>query len=172
MVKEKPAAWVAPGIRRIVAADAETVAGWLSRPSICRFLTSNLRAGAMTPALVRAVISRPDQMWTVFCDDDDEPIGLIALDSIDREDGVANIWYLLGNEDLAGRGLTSAALERFAAANPMGLVTLMAWIGEPNVASMKCLLRAGFREVGRISNAFFVEGTRHDRVIFERLLAT
>ena len=170
MANEEAATWVAPGIRRMTAADAERVSDWLNRPSIRRLLTSNLRDGGMTPALVRAALRRPDQMWTVFCDDEGEPIGLIALDSIDRADGVANVWYVLGNEILANRGLTSAALERFLKANPMGLATLTAWVGEPNVGSMNCLLRAGFRQVGRISNAFVVEGARHDRLIFERVL--
>lgn len=124
----------------------------------------------MTAGLVRAAMRRPDQLWAIFCDADETPVGLIALDTIDATDGVANIWYVLGDEARGGQGLASAAIDRFLVANPAGLVTVTAWIGAPNAASIRCIEKAGFREIGRISNAFAVEGARHDRVLFERRL--
>ncbi len=125
----------------------------------------------MAAGLVRAAMRRPDQLWALFCDADETPVGLIALDSIDAADGVANIWYVLGDETRGGQGLTSAAIDRFLVANPAGLVTVTAWIGAPNTASIRCIEKAGFREIGRISDAFAVDGARHDRILFERRLA-
>lgn len=147
------------------------MAGWLDRPATRRYLAANLRAGGMTPALVRAALRRPDQLWSIFEDDTGAPLGLIALDAIDAIDGVANLWYLLGDEARAGQGLTSAALDRFLAANPAGLVTATAWVAAPNTASIRCLEKAGFREIGRVSNGFAGDDGRHDRVLFERRLA-
>ncbi|MDJ0948111.1 MAG: GNAT family protein [Alphaproteobacteria bacterium] len=162
---------LAPGIRRAEPEDAELIADWLNRPAIRRYLASNLRGGDMTAALVRAALRRPDQLWALFCDDRDAPLGLIALDSIDAVDGVANLWYALGDESRAGQGLTSQALDRFLGANPLDLATVTAWVGAPNTASLRCLAKAGFHEIGRVSNAFVVDGARHDRVLFERRLA-
>lgn len=161
---------LAPGVRRAGPEDGDLIAGWLNRPSIRRYLTSNLRAGGMTAALVRAALRRPDQLWALFCGDDDTPLGLIALDGIDGTDGLANIWYVLGVEDRAGEGLTSAALGRFLDANPLGLHCVTAWVAAPNRASVRCLVKAGFAEIGRISGAFAADGGRHDRLLYERLL--
>ncbi len=161
---------LAIAIRPAEPSDAELVAGWLNQPEINRHLTSNLRFGGMTPGLIRAALRRPDQMWFLYCDRAGAPLGLIALDSLDRIDGVANLWYLLGEQRLARRGISSAALAQLLADNPMELTTVTAWVAEPNAASLGCLRRAGFREIGRVSRGVALDGARYDRILFERLL--
>ncbi len=161
---------LAAGIRRAGSDDAALIAAWLSRPAINRYLSSNLRGASLTPALIRAALRRRDQLWALFMDDGGAPAGLIALDQIDPVDSLANLWYLLGTSTLARRGLTSTALCRLLDANPMHLATVTAWVGAPNEASRRCLLRAGFREIGRVTGAFVVDGQRHDRLLFEKPL--
>lgn len=147
--------------------DADRIAGWLSDPAITRYLTSNLRGGTLTPQLVQVALRRRDQLWFVF-EVDGKPAGLVAIDSIDTWDGVANLWFVLGESSLGGRGLTSAAIGEFCALNPAGLHIAMAWAGSPNVASLRCLARAGFHEVGRIPDSFVVPEGRFERVLFQR----
>ncbi len=161
---------LAPGIRRAGIDDAELIANWLTQPAITRHLSSNLRGADMTPALVRAALRRRDQLWTLFMDRAKKPLGLIALDQIDAVDSLANLWYLLGTPALARQGLTSNALRHLLNANPMQLATVTAWTGAPNQASQRCLLKAGFQQIGRITGAFVIDGRRHDRLLFEKLL--
>jgi len=156
-------------LRPADAQDAALIARWLSEPDNTRYLTSNLRDNKLTPALVQVGLRRKDQAWYLF-GDENAPVGLLAVDSIDRIDGVGNLWFLLGEAAQRRRGLTARAIDAFCRANPLGLDVLIAWAGEPNEASLACLRRAGFREVGRIPNAFAVAGGRFARVVFERQL--
>ncbi len=152
--------------------DAALIARWLDNPDNTRYLTSNLRGNRLTPALIQVGLRRKDQAWYLFGTEKPHaaPVGLIALDSIDRVDGVGNLWFLLGEAEYRRRGLTARAIDTFCDANPLDLAVLTAWAGEPNEASIACLRRAGFREVGRIPNAFAVAEGRFARVIFERQL--
>ena len=170
MAGARPDSPLAVAVRPAAPADAGTIARWLNRARVRRYLTSNLRHGGMTAALVRAGLRRPDQSWHVI-EADGTAAGMIAFDGIDREDGVANMWYLIGEERFAGRGVASAAIARILADNPLGLVTVTAWVGAPNAASVRCLEKAGFREVGRITAAFRLEEGRFDRIVFEKVLA-
>jgi len=151
--------------------DSARIAAWLSEAETRRFLSSPLRDGPIDAALVRAALRRPDQAWFLF-GVDDEPAGLVAFDGIDKADGIANIWYVLGEQGLAGRGLTTAALKQILADNPLRLVTATAWVAEPNAASVRCLEKAGFRPVGRVTRAFRDrDGRRYDRLLYEKPMA-
>jgi RimJ/RimL family protein N-acetyltransferase len=152
--------------------DAALIARWLGEPDNARYLTSNLRGGGLTPALIQIGLRRKDQAWYLFNPDESDavPVGLIAVDSIDRIDGIANLWFLLGETRHRRKGLTARAIDEFCRANPLHLSVLTAWAGEPNQGSIACLRRAGFREVGRIPNAFAVSEGRFARILFERQL--
>ena len=155
-------------VRAVEPADAERIAAWLNADWARGFLSSNLRAGLMTAPLIRAALRRTDQSWHVAALDE-APVGLIVFDSVDREDGVANLWYTLGEAAARGHGTMPAALDLLLGRNPLGLHVVTAWIGAPNRASQRCLEKAGFRRIGAISGAFVVAG-RHDRILFERVL--
>jgi len=161
-----------PELRDAGRDDAAMIAAWLNRPEINRYLSQNLRHGGMTALLVGVGLGRPDQHWMLFGPPSGPPCGLIALDSIEREDGHANVWFVLGDPGLAGRGLTSRALLRFCRENPAGLHVLTAWAVDANRASLRCMAKAGFETVGRVPGAASIGGARHDRVILARTLET
>jgi RimJ/RimL family protein N-acetyltransferase len=158
-------------VRQAAPADAECIAAWLNADWARTYLSSNLRGGAMTAALVRAGLRRADQSWHVV-ERAGRAAGVIVLDSIDREDGIANVWYALGNAAERGKGTMPAALNQLFAENLLRLHVVTAWIGAPNQASRRCLEKAGFRQIGVISGAFKLDGRRHDRVLFERVLGS
>lgn len=155
-------------LRPATPEDSDRVAAWLNAEWARGFLSANLRAGTMTGALVRAALRRPDQRWFV-AEAEGRAAGLVVLDQIDAADGLANLWYVLAEPALRGRGLMPAAIEALCRANPAGLHVVTAWAGAPNRASQRCLEKAGFRPIGRVSGAFAVNG-RHDRLLYERVL--
>ncbi|MGB8273640.1 MAG: GNAT family protein [Alphaproteobacteria bacterium] len=169
MADERPHRQNDVTVRPAAAEDAETLARWLNDPRVIRYLTSNLRHGGMTPALVRSGLRRADQSWHVI-EASRRPVGLIAFDTIDREDGVANMWYLIGEEGALGRGIAAAAIGKLLTANPLRLHAVTAWVGEPNAPSLACLDKAGFRRVGTVAGAFVAEGRRSNRILFEKAL--
>ncbi len=156
-------------LRAALPADAPTISRWLSEPSINRWLTSNLRGQGLAPPLVQVALRRKDMAWWLFGDAEaDAPAGLVALDSVDMIDGVANLWFVLGEHDKARRGLTSRAIRAFCDANPLGLVVATAWAIATNEASLRTLARAGFVEVGTIANAVALPEGRCGRILFAR----
>lgn len=134
-------------------------------------LSSNLRGGGLSAAALAIGLRRRDQLWTMFLPAPDaSPAGLIAVDNIDPIDSIANIWFVLGDSSLRGKGLTSAAIVRFCCENPSGLHVLSAWIVDGNNASLTCLGKAGFELAGRISQAVRIAGERRDRILMQRII--
>lgn len=166
--------WGVSMIRPASDDDAGTIARWLSDGETTRYLTSNLRGGALSAQVVRLALKRRDQVWYVFSETLESaapPIGLVALDGIDAIDGIANLWFVLGEREFGGRGHTARAIDALCATNPMQLDVVSAWVAEPNVASLRCLARAGFAQAGRIEGAVALPEGRAARILFARRLA-
>ena len=159
-----------PTVRPAEAEDAERITEWLNLRRVRRYLSSNLRHGTMEPGLIRAALRRTDQSWYLISVAG-QPVGSIVFDQIDREDGLANVWYLIGEDRYLGHGYASAALRLISDANPVGVHTVTAWVATVNRASIRCLEKAGFEHVGAIRGAFVDEGRRHDRVLFQKIVA-
>lgn len=162
---------VTPVLRPATADDCTAIAGWLNDPAINAMLSANLREGGLTAQALALGLRRKDQSWFVFGVTDGPPAGLIAVDSIDRGDAIGNLWFLLGDQTLAGRGLTSAAIEAFCRHNPANLHVATAWIVDGNAASVRCLEKAGFRHAGRVAEGVNWQGGRRDRILMQRILA-
>ena len=115
--------------------------------------------------LIEVTLKRRDQAWNIVLVNG-RATGLLVLDDYDAADGVANLWFCLG--DLSMRGLhimpEAIVMYFFATSSCKGLNS-MGWLKQYGLVA--CLKRANFRLVGRIKNAFRVNGV-HDRVIFEK----
>jgi RimJ/RimL family protein N-acetyltransferase len=159
-----------PALRPATADDCPAIAGWLNDPAVNAMLSANLREVGLTAQALALGLRRRDQSWFVFSVADAAPAGLIAVDSIDRGDGVGNLWFLLGDRLQAGRGLTSAAIDAFCRGNPAQLHVATAWIVDGNAASVRCLEKAGFRPAGRIVEGVNWQGGRRDRILMQRIL--
>ena len=157
-------------LRKATGADLPHLVSWLNDPDICRYLTENLRRGDVTEMLLGAGLRRRDQAWYLFFEEVSEvPLGLVALDTIEADDCHANLWFLLGAQDRAGKGLTSMAIKKFCDENPENIHSVTAWAVSLNTASVRCMVRAGFQRVGIIQDAVWIDGW-HDRVVMQRLI--
>lgn len=144
------------------------VARWLSKPEINRWLTAEWRNQAVTSTIIAiAVRSRRNRLFLVCCDA--QPCGLVALANTNATDKTAMLWYVLGEQGLSGRGITSEAVTQLTRLCfcQMGLSSVYAWIMEDNVASKRVLQNAGLREVGRVRRAVSSGGRQVDRIYFD-----
>ena len=158
-------------LRPATGDDAPRISAWLCDPQINRYLTSNLRGQGLSPQLLKVALRRQDLAWYVFsAEDNGDPVGLVALDSIDAADGVANLWFVLGDSSRSRSGLTSKAIREFCDDNPLSLAAVTAWAVELNLTSRGCLIKAGFREIGHIENAVGLPEGRYARVLFTRAM--
>jgi RimJ/RimL family protein N-acetyltransferase len=146
----------------------ERVAQWLSKPEINRWLTPEWRHKEASASIVAiAVRNRRNRLFLVL--HNDVPCGLAGLADIETVDRTAMVWYFLGEETLAGQGITSVAVRELArvAFGQLELASLYAWAMEDNVASQKVLRNVGFREVGRIRQSAHSLDRQVDRTYFD-----
>ena len=121
-------------IELIAPEHFEIVAKWLSQPAINRWLTAEWRNRAVTPGIVAmAVRNRKNRLFLVRWEG--RSCGLSALADIDIADATAMVWYVLGESELAGRGIMSEAVRQLALKSfaELGLQSLYAWAMADNV---------------------------------------
>jgi len=159
-------------IEELIPDYFELVARWLSKAEINRWLTSEWRDRVVNAALIAmAVRNRKNRLFLVRYNG--QPCGLIALADIDMADKTAMMWYVLGEQTLSGRGITSDAVGQLArlSLDQMGLASVYAWTMEDNTGSKRVLQKAAFREAGRIRCAASSAGHQVDRIYFDLIAA-
>ncbi len=147
---------------------------WMNDPEVVRYLES--RGTVQTAETVRRFVetanqSPDDRLFGIFLADTGRHIGNIKIGGINRRHGFADVGLLIGDRREWGKGYAAEAIAlatRFAF-EELGLVKLTAGVYEPNVASLRAFLRAGYREAGRLRLHRVSEGGRVDQIIMERL---
>jgi ribosomal-protein-alanine N-acetyltransferase len=159
-------------IEELLPQHFEQVAKWLSKSQTNRWLTGEWRNRETNPTMLAiAVRNRKNRLFLVRSEG--EACGLVALAEIDPADHLAMVWYLLGEDRLARRGITSEALRQMTsiAFSEMGMASLYAWIMDDNIASRRVLEKSGFRECGRLRKAASSNEKQVDRVYFDLIPA-
>lgn len=98
---------------------------------------------------------------------DGEHIGFSGLQKIDWRSGVATTGTILGRRDLWGQGYGTDAVRvrlRYAF-DVLGLRLLLSEVMDGNEASLRMLLKTGYREVGRIPRHRWKRGTWRDTIL-------
>ncbi|GBC92299.1 Spermidine N(1)-acetyltransferase [bacterium HR15] len=103
-----------------------------------------------------------------------EHIGFTGIHQIDWRHGTAITGTIIGRKDLWRRGFGTDAVKvrtRYAF-EVLGLRMLLSEVMAENVASMRMLLKVGYREVGRIPRRYWKRGAYRDVVllVMERAL--
>jgi RimJ/RimL family protein N-acetyltransferase len=146
-----------------------TVAGWLSRPEINRWLTADWRNRPVNDTLIAMVVRNHKRNRLFLVRDEGHACGLASLADLDVVDRTAMVWYALGDSRLSGQGVTSEAVRQLArlSVRELGLASLYAWVMQDNIASLKVMHKAGFREAGRIRSAALSGEKLVDRIYFD-----
>lgn len=99
-----------------------------------------------------------------------ELVGRVNLSGVKRTHfQMAELGYRMA-EAAGGKGFATEAVRQVLAVafGELALVRLEAVVRAGNEASVKVLLRNGFREFGRSTQSFEIGGVWHDRLHFER----
>jgi ribosomal-protein-alanine N-acetyltransferase len=97
-----------------------------------------------------------------------EHIGFTGFHRIDLRHGCAVTGLLIGRKEMWRRGLATDAVRvrtRYAF-EVLGLRLLLSEAMDGNVASLRMLERAGYRQVGRIPHRYFKRGAYRDALLF------
>ena len=158
-------------IRTAADRDLETIAGWLALPRVARWLDFGTERPMTALALKYAVSQGSQRLYTYAPTDaeGDAPIGVVGLGSIHPRYRTALLWYALGEQHFAGRGLTGRAAAEVVRIGfqKLDLRAIHAWAVDGNEPSVRILERIGFRRIGRQRQCHHIEGQRRDRLLFD-----
>ncbi len=157
-------------LRKAIPEDFAQIAQWLSNREISRWLSSEWRNRDVTASTI-AILARNQRNAVYLVLSDGVPCGMAAFSEIDTVDKTANVWYFLGDQSLAGKGVTTAAIRQFVRLgfNEMQFNSLAAWAMETNRPSQRVLEKAGFKHVGRIRHSAMFQDKSVDRILFDLL---
>jgi RimJ/RimL family protein N-acetyltransferase len=157
-------------LRPLEDGDTGTVARWLGDPERAKWLSFGPGVDMISPLALKVMLRREQHLLRLFDAAPDGPaIGVVALSDIDLRFRIAMLWYALGDGAHRGRGCTSRAVGMLLTMGfaELGLEAVNAWAVDGNVASIRILERNGFKLIGRQRRCHVVDGTRHDRLLFD-----
>ena len=151
----------------------ELAAAWLARKENHQWLDFGNGGQAISPALLKIMAQRETHFMRLYTSpEDDAPLGIAALNSVDRRFRTALFWGAAGDKSFRNRGWGTLAGSRFLtlAFRELGLHVIQTWVAEGN-PSQRLVERLGFRFVGRQRQCHAIDGRRRDRLLYD-LLAT
>lgn len=149
----------------------EVVAGWLARKENYQWLDFGHGRQSITPALLKIMTQRESHFLRIYTSDrDDDPIGILGLNNVDRTFKTATFWGASGEKSFRNRGYSTFASSRFLtlAFRELGLEAINTWAVDQN-PSLRILERLGFRLVGRLRQCHYIDGRPYDRLLFDLL---
>ena len=149
----------------------EVAAGWLARKENYQWLDFGNGRQLITPALLKIMTQRDSHFLRIYTSDrDDDPIGILGLNSVDRGFKTATFWGASGEKSFRNRGYSTFASSRFLALafRELGLEAINTWAVDQN-PSLRTIERLGFRLVGRMRQCHYIDGRPYDRLLFDLL---
>ena len=146
------------------------VARWLGEPENYQWLDFGDGQQLVTPMLLKIMLQRDTHFLRAYTSMDGVPIGVIALNSIDRRSGTGTFWGVTGDKSFRSRGYGTMASSRFLtmAFDELGLHSINTWAVEHN-PSRKIIERLGFRLIGRQRQCHRMGDRLYDRVLYDLL---
>lgn len=150
----------------------ELVAGWLGRKDITQWLDIVDGKQQLTPAWLKILTQRDTHLFRVItCDEDDTPIGVVALIGINRQFRTGHMWVAIGDSSFLGRSYGTRAFAGMLtiAFRELGLRAVSTWVVAGNHGSMKIAERCGFKPIGWQRQCHYIDGRPVDRLWFDIL---
>ena len=153
------------------ASDFELTAAWLQLKENFQWLDFGGNRQAVTPALLKIMVQRQTNFIRVYTSpQDDAPLGVVALNNVDRNMRTGTLWVVAGDKSFRCRGWAHVAASHLltVAFQELGLHSVNTWTVEHN-ASRRGAERLGFRFIGRQRQCHFIDGQPYDRLLFDLL---
>src|SRR5258708_11538143 len=149
----------------------DLAASWLAQKENYQWLDFGNGRQSVTPALLRIMVQRESHFLRVYTSNrDDVPIGIVALNNVDRVFKTATFWGAAGEKSFRDRGYGTLAASGFMTLvfRDLGLHVVNTWAVDVN-PSLKIIERVGFRFVGRQRQCHYIDSRAHDRLLFDLL---
>jgi RimJ/RimL family protein N-acetyltransferase len=143
---------------------------WLTQRENFQWLDFGCGRQELTSLAIKMMMAKATNLVRLFTDDEDEdPIGIVALCNISEVFRTGMLWYVLGEKALSGRRYTARAVNEILTLGfcQMGLRSVTAWAVESNTASLRILEINHFKLMGRQRLAHQVADRIYDRLHFD-----
>ena len=146
---------------------------WLSDSLVTRYSDNQYRDPSLSSQkeYVQLCVENPSIMlWGIFSEN--LHIGNVVLDNLNFRHSRAEITYLIGDRNFWGKGIASYAVRHVInyADKVLGLHKLIAGVAEPNIASIRVLIKCGFIQESRRESHLVYNNTRLAQVDFKLIL--
>jgi RimJ/RimL family protein N-acetyltransferase len=147
----------------------QLAAGWLAQKENYQWLDFGDGRQMLTPEWLKIMSQRATHVLRVYTSDD-EAIGIVGLDDVNREFKTARIWAVAGTSGFREHGYATLAVSKMLSLGfrDLGLRAVSTWIVEPN-HSVRIVQRLGFTFIGRQRQCHYIDGRAHDRLWFDLL---
>jgi RimJ/RimL family protein N-acetyltransferase len=145
------------------------VAEWLARKENFQWL--DFGGKPVTPALLKIMAQRETHFLRAYTSDlDDEPIGILGLNHVDRAFRSATFWGASGDKAFRSRGYSTFGSSLFLglAFRELGLRSINTWVVDGN-PSARIIERLGFQFIGRLRLCHAIDGQPRDRLLYDLL---
>lgn len=146
---------------------------WMQDEEVLRFLTGRTRPYAkkeLEEYIDQMNKSSANYLFGIFLKAENIHVGNIKIGSIDPVHRFADVGLLIGNKSMWGKGYGTEAIGLITAYafNKLSLNKLTAGMVVENAGSYKAFVKAGYREVGKLSRHVLLNGKYVDALLFEK----
>lgn len=148
----------------------DVVAAWLAQPENYQWLDFGSGRQIVTPALLKIMQQQETHFMRAYTGDDGMPIGIVALNNVNRAFGTGTLWGATGEKSFRNRGYGTFAASKFLtlAFDELGLHAINTWAVAHN-PSVRIMERLNFRCIGRQRQCHRIDGRTYDRIYFDLL---
>ena len=149
----------------------DLAAGWLSLPENDQWLDFGNGRQVVTPLLLKMMSQHDLHYLRLFTGEDDQmPIGIVGVHSINRAFGTGTLWWSTGEKPFRNRGYTTYAVSRFLTEVflDLNLHVVNSWAVDHH-PSVRVFEQLNFRFIGRQRLCHCIHGRLYDRLLFDLL---
>jgi RimJ/RimL family protein N-acetyltransferase len=151
----------------------QLAASWLARKENHQWLDFGDGRQTLTPEWLKIMSQRDTHLLRIYTSDDDQPIGLAGLDTVNRSFKTGRFWFVTGEHAFRGRGYATRAASTLLtiAFRDFGLQAVNSWAVDTNPPnpSVRIAEQLNFRLIGRQRQCHYIDGRAYDRLWFDLL---
>lgn len=159
-------------LRKVEPNDAALLLKWYTDFETTKFMSTSLRCQKYTLENIQKDIlsNDPDleHAFMICTGNKPQPIGLAGIDGIDIDDQRGEIYFLIGDKEERGKGLSKKIIRQILeyAFNELKLNSVLANATIENKPSVRALESSGFRKVGVMKEYNLIGGKFLDEAFF------
>ena len=150
----------------------QLVAHWMEQKENYQWLDFGSGKQLLGATALKFMAQRDTNLLRVFTpDEDDTPIGVVALSDINHNFKTGHLWAVLGDKTYGSKGYTRRAVSKILTIgfDELGLESVYSWIVDKNIPCIRMVQGLNFTFNGRQRRCHYIDGQPCDRLLLDLL---